>query len=107
MLSLLDLIDEKMNVGEKLLGIIIMQDIEIDSLAPAREKRLRIVMSLDASTNLCKYQGAGIYGFEVTTRHLQNQRGSRGADGDNPGSALNAAAPFVGFGGISWNIEIC
>jgi tryptophanase len=54
MLNFLDLVNKDIDAAHELGGIVVMQDIHINSLISACKKRCLVVFGFDASSNPCQ-----------------------------------------------------
>ena len=97
MLDLLDLVDNQLDTLHESLGVMIMQYVHVDALITARKECIAVLVGLDAASYSCKYKCSGVDGFEVATRHLQNDRVDCGHNSDQLCAAFDASAALVGL----------
>lgn len=95
MLHLLDLHNNLFQAHEKALGIVVVKNVEVYTLASASKKCLVIAFRLDASPYCRKYKCPGVYCLQVTSRHLKHHRVGCRDDRDNLCTSLDTPASLI------------
>src|SRR5258707_293883 len=101
--DLLDLVDEKCNIGQELPRCMIVKNVHVNSLSPAVSEGFFIVLLLDEFADTCNNHCTREDGFEVASWHLENEAQGHWHSCDQPCSTLNTAAALILFRVIRWN----
>jgi len=95
MLNLLNLVDYQLNTLHEALGIMVMQNVHVNTLIAAREECVAVLVGLNVPSDSSQDECARIDCFEVATRHLQNHRVRCGHDSHKLCTALDAPTALI------------
>lgn len=95
MFHLLDLRNDLLETPQEALGVVIVKDIQVNTLAAACKECLVVTFGLDASSDRSKYECSRVDGLQIPSRHLQYDRVGCGDDGNDLRASFYTSAPFI------------
>lgn len=95
MLHLFDLCNDIFETLQETLGVVIVKDVQVNTLTAACEECFVISFSLNASSDRSKYECPRIYCLQVPSGHLQHNRVGCGNNGNDLRASLNTSASLV------------
>jgi hypothetical protein len=103
-LNFLDLVDNQLDALHETLRSMIVQDVHIHTLIAASKERITILIGLNAASDSCQYECSRVYGFKVTTGHLQYDRIGRGHNSHQLCTTFYTSAALICLWFVSWHL---
>lgn len=103
---MLDLLDKLPNVGQELLWIDIVEEIDVDLVLPKQTEGLAVFSRFDVFNHLCEQHDARRDAFQVPARHLQHS--ARPVDCHDASTSLDGShveVTFLGETGELWGLR--
>src|SRR5258706_12651327 len=100
-----NLINEKPHIGHKLLRMMVVNDVHVNSLRPAMCERSLVVLFLNELSEAGKNNSPWPYCFQITSGHLTDKVERRRNCGNESGAPFNGSTSLVSFWIILWDFH--
>lgn len=106
MLDFLDLADNQLNALHETLRVVVVQDVHVHTLIAASKERITIPIGPNAASDSCQYECSRVYGFKVTTGHLQYDRIGCGHNSHQLCTTFYTSAALICLWFVSWHLKL-